>query len=305
MTSPIRLSAIVTVVLLGGALLAQRPFREYIPMEGAESAASLPPDYQGKAEVVLGRLMYPSGGVGGRGRGGGRGNWLDGGTNWTVDYPRGDRTFAVAIRRLTRIEVRSVEQPVNPDDDDLFHFPYMHAGMPTNWTLTEAQAGHIREYLLRGGFMLCDSFFGTQEWEGFLRGIRQIFPNREITELPDDDPIFATVFPVREVSGGQLPIDAAHRQYIPRRRQTALLARHPRRPGPRGGGHQLQQRFRRFLADGGRSAVSGEVLLPGHSSGPQRPGVRDDALMCAAAGLCSTRPAAEPSGCRAAGSAGW
>src|SRR5207244_8083252 len=70
--------------------------------------------------------------------------------------------------------------------------------MPTNWVFTEAQAKKVREYLLRGGFMLCDSFFGTQEWEGFLRGIRQIFPDREITELPDDDPIFGAVFPVKE-----------------------------------------------------------------------------------------------------------
>ena len=94
--------------------------------------------------------MYPS--AGGFGRGGG--NWLEGGTNWTVDYPRGDRTFAVAIRRLTRVDVRSVEQPVNPDDgDEIFYWPYLHVGMPTNWNLTPAQAVKIREYLLRGGFM--------------------------------------------------------------------------------------------------------------------------------------------------------
>src|SRR5947207_712800 len=134
----------------------QRPFRTYIPMEGADSEAALPPDYQKPAELVLGRLMYPSAGRGGRGGGRGGGNWLLGGTNWTVDYPRGDRTFAVALRRLTRIDVRSVEQPVNPDDDDdIFLYPYLHVGMPTNWNLTEAQAKKIREYLLRGGFMIC------------------------------------------------------------------------------------------------------------------------------------------------------
>ena len=54
-------------VLLTG-LWAQHPFREYIPMEGGDSAAALPPDYQNKAELVLGRLMYPSGGGFGRGR---------------------------------------------------------------------------------------------------------------------------------------------------------------------------------------------------------------------------------------------
>src|SRR5262245_1564768 len=111
-------AAIGAAGLAAGLALAQKPFREYIPMEGADSAAALPPDFQNTAELVLGRLMYPSSG-GGRGRGGG--NWLNGGTNWTVDYPRGDRTFAIAIRRLTRIDVRSVEQSVNPGDEDLFY----------------------------------------------------------------------------------------------------------------------------------------------------------------------------------------
>jgi hypothetical protein len=166
-------------------------------MEGRDSEAALPPDYQNPAELILGRLMYPSGGFGRGGRGGG--NWLNGGTNWTVDYPRGDRTFAVAIRRLTRIDVRSVEQPVNPDDEnDIFLYPYMHAGMPTNWAFSDAQAAKVREYLLRGGFLVCDSFFGTQEWEGFLRGMQQILPGREIAEMPEGDPIFTAGFAVRE-----------------------------------------------------------------------------------------------------------
>jgi hypothetical protein len=197
---PLPRSIVAAAGLLAGlaAMYAQRAFREYPAMEAQASAAALPPDYQNKAELVLGRLMYPS--SGGRGRGGfGGGNWLNGGTNWTVDYPRGDRTFAVAIRRLTRIDVRSVEQPVNPDDDDdIFYYPYMHVGMPTSWVFSEAQAAKIREYLLRGGFMVCDSFFGSQEWEGFERGMKQIFPDREVVELPDDDPLFLAGFAIRE-----------------------------------------------------------------------------------------------------------
>ena len=173
-------SCVLTVAgLLAGlaGLHGQRPFREYIPMEGADSAAGLPPDYQKPAELVLGRLMYPSAGRGGRGGRGG-GNWLNGDTNWTVDYPRGDRTFSVAIRRLTRIDVRSVEQPVNPDDDDdIFLYPYMHVGMPTNWSLTDAQAAKLREYLLRGGFMVCDSFFISSNVPGVPCGMMPCIAN--------------------------------------------------------------------------------------------------------------------------------
>jgi hypothetical protein len=76
-------------VLAGLALLLgeQRPFREYASAEGRDTEAPLPPDYQVKADFVLGRLMFASGGGGGRGRSGGGGNW-------SVDYPKGDRLFA-------------------------------------------------------------------------------------------------------------------------------------------------------------------------------------------------------------------
>ncbi|MFN0100806.1 MAG: DUF4159 domain-containing protein [Bryobacteraceae bacterium] len=177
-------------LLVGLLLLAQRPFRTFPGMEGADTETELPADFSAKTELVMGRLMYPSGGRGG-------GNWLHGRTNWTVDYPKGDRTFAAALRRLTRVDVRSVEQPVNPDDgDDIFFWPYLHVSMPGSWNLTGAQTEKLRDYLLRGGFLFCDSFFGTEEWNAFEAGVRRIFPQREIEELLNDDPIFHTVFDI-------------------------------------------------------------------------------------------------------------
>ena len=180
-----RLRVGLAAAALCAAGFAQRPFRTYAPMEGAASESELPSDFNKKTEFVLGRLMYPSNG--------GRGS------SWTVDYPRGDRTFAAAIRRLTLVDVRSAEQPVDPDDgNDIYFWPYLHVGMPTAWNFNASQAGKIRDYLLRGGFMVCDSFFGTQEWEGFLKGMHQIFPDREIEDIPDADPIFHGVFNLSE-----------------------------------------------------------------------------------------------------------
>jgi hypothetical protein len=112
-----------------------------------------------------------------------------------VDYPRGDRRFARILRRLTKINVRSVEQPVNLDDgDDVFDWPFLIVGLPGMWELTDAQTAKLREYLLRGGYLLCDSFFGTAEWAGFESGMRRVFPDRQIVDLPDDHPLFHTVF---------------------------------------------------------------------------------------------------------------
>jgi hypothetical protein len=190
---------LLAAILPMALLMAQRPFREYPPLEGYDTAAGLPADHLAKAEFVLGRLMYPSHGYRGVGRFGRGGNWLEGGTAWTVDYPKGDRMFASILRRLTRIDIRSVEQPVNPDDgDDIYHWPYLHVALPGAWSLTPAQAAKIRDYLLRGGFMFCDSFFGTDEWEGFREGIQMIFPDRRIEELADDDQIFQTLYNLHE-----------------------------------------------------------------------------------------------------------
>ncbi len=62
------------------------------------------------------------------------------------------------------------------------------------WDLTDAHALKLREYLLRAGFPLCDSYCGTVEWQGFVRGMIRIFPDRPIIELPGTHPIFHAVY---------------------------------------------------------------------------------------------------------------
>jgi hypothetical protein len=127
--------------------------------------------------------------------GAGPGDWRSGGTAWTVDYPEGDRTFARLLERLTTIDVRLVEQPVNLDDDiDAYYWPFLISGLVGAWDLTDEQALKLREYLLRGGFLLCDSFYGTVEWDGFIASLQRVFPDRPIVELPDTHPIFHAVY---------------------------------------------------------------------------------------------------------------
>ena len=183
-------SLVAIGAVLGPALYAQLPFREY-PGE-ADSYGGLPEDWNVPAEFVIGRLMYPS-------RGDSGGAWLSGGTNWTIDYPGGDRTFASMLRRLTVVDVRSVEQPVNLDDgDDVFNWPFLYVVMPSTWDLTDDQVAKLREYLLRGGFLLADSFFGTEEWAGFMDSMGRVFPDRPVVELPDEHALFSVVYDFSE-----------------------------------------------------------------------------------------------------------
>ncbi len=193
---------------LAGALLAfQKPFRVYFSIERYDDIP-LPTDYQDKAEWVFGRLMYPEHPYGlfgaarrGRGRGGfgfGGGfvnDWREGGTGWTQDYPRADRHFAQAVRRLTRVHARSVEQSVSPDDtDDFFNWPWLNAGEMGDWLLTDAQVKTVREYLLRGGFLMLDDFWGPEEYDRFNETMSRIFPDRPVVDMPSNDAIFHTVY---------------------------------------------------------------------------------------------------------------
>jgi hypothetical protein len=170
----------------------QSRFRVYRSLEPYDNV-DVPPDYQEKAEWIFARLMYPSSPYAKFERP--WSDWREGGTGWTEDYPRADRHFNVALKRLTRVSVRSVEQPINPDDgDDIYNWPWLYVGLPGNWNLTDAQAAKIREFLDRGGFLLADDFWQADEWAGFEAGMKQIFPGRDIVDLENAEPIFHTVY---------------------------------------------------------------------------------------------------------------
>ncbi len=181
-----------------GVLFAQRPFRQYPGWEYGDFP--VPADWQEPGEWVFARLMYPSVRFSDRPYT----DWHYGMANWTMDYPRSDRHLSAAVRRLTRISARSVEQPINLDDgDDVYNWPWLYGVEVGHWDLTDAQAAKLRDFLLRGGFFMCDDFHGTHEWSVFVASMNRVFPNRAIVEIPDDDPIFHTVF------------DLSHRYQVP------------------------------------------------------------------------------------------
>ena len=172
-------------------LSAQRPFRQYPGSEYGDFP--LPADWNAKSEWVFARLMYPPAFYG---RGWGRygGDWREGWSSWTTDYPRSDRHFVEAMRRLTRVSTRSVEQPVNLDWGEEYDWPFLYGVEVGHWNLTDEQVKAMREYLLRGGFFMCDDFHGTQEWEVFMASMRRVFPDRQVVDIDDKDAIFHTIY---------------------------------------------------------------------------------------------------------------
>jgi Domain of unknown function (DUF4159) len=179
--------------VVAGVVLAQRAFREYPSVEYGRSIP-LPPDWRKPAEWTFARLMYPPGPLDGY-RGRFDGPWQEGLSLWTQDYPRADRALANAVRRLTRVDARSVEQAVSLDDgDEVYNWPWLYAVQVGEWGLTEAEAKKLRDYLLRGGFFMADDCHGTEEQAYFEKTMKMVFPERDLVDIPNDDPIFHMAF---------------------------------------------------------------------------------------------------------------
>lgn len=160
------------------------------------------------SEFYWSRLQYTSraGGYGGGGFGFGYGYGGYGGS-WSRDYPKADRQFLMALKRLTRIEARPTEQVVDLDHEDepvprqfpgknIENYPWVYAVQVENWTFTDAEAARLRDYLLKGGFLMVDDFHGTADWERFMAGMRMVFPDRPVEELQDNDELFHVLYDI-------------------------------------------------------------------------------------------------------------
>jgi len=161
-------------------------FRPYRPEEVTQKQ---------KAEFAFARLRYPTD-YEGSGFGGIRRLRPNGG--WSEDYPKSDYQFMEGVVRLTRLDGRAYPEVLTPDSDELFNWPWMYAVNVADWDFTEEQATRMRDYLLKGGFLVLDSFHGEAEWAAFTRGMEQILPGRSVEELSDDDAIFHVLYDLSE-----------------------------------------------------------------------------------------------------------
>ena len=187
-----RLRAYIPLLLiastLGSAMFAfQRGFRSFLEEE--DNPAPFPSDGLEKTEYIFARLRYPMMRNGYFGRAGG---------SWATDYPKADRQFVQGVRRLTRIHTRSTEQVVDLDSDDIFNWPWIYATEVGRWDLSDRQVKRLREYLLKGGFMMTDDFHGTFEWDVFIASMQRVFPDRPMVELDNKEAVFHVLYDLDE-----------------------------------------------------------------------------------------------------------
>ena len=128
--------------------------------------------------------------------GGGRGYR---GGSWATDFPKADRQFLTIIDRLVDLDAYERENAVRLDDPGLRKFPFLYTLEVGYMYLTEPEVKGLRDYLLAGGFLMVDDFWGTWEWANFESELKRVLPEYQIVEVPLGHPVFNTVYNIEEI----------------------------------------------------------------------------------------------------------
>jgi hypothetical protein len=150
---------------------------------GKTAADNDPP--RPEAEFHMARLKYAD--ARGRVQGGWR-PW------WAIDFPEAECHLTRGLRRLTRLDVADDSFHVGATDERLFDFPWLFAQQVGHWYLSQTEADQLREYLMRGGFLVVDDFHGSYEWEIFADSIFRTLPGRVIVDIPESDPLLHILY---------------------------------------------------------------------------------------------------------------
>jgi hypothetical protein len=145
-----------------------------------------------EAEFHMGRLAYAA--VGCAGSKGTCNPW------WAIDYPDAEAHFLPAVSRMTRIDVAADSRHLELSDEHVFDYPWLFLQQPGQgrWHPVGKDLENLREYLLRGGFLVVDDFHGEPEWRSFAEAITDVLPGRTIVDIPEDDPLMHILFDLDE-----------------------------------------------------------------------------------------------------------
>jgi hypothetical protein len=162
-------------------------------------------DEQFKKDVfTFVRIEYDSfaggGGGGRRGGFGGYGGRGGGWARWATDFPDSDLNFSFRLQQLTSLKVNPDPITMRVTDERLCDYPFIYIIEPGNLSFSEDESIALRRYLLNGGFLMVDDFWGEYARQNFLLQMKRVFPEPqyEPAELPLDHEIFRCVYRLKE-----------------------------------------------------------------------------------------------------------
>jgi hypothetical protein len=127
------------------------------------------------------------------------------GVGWSTDYPYAGINLMIRMSELTRTPITRGDNGdpnywvVHLTDDELFRCPFLMGSDVGTIGFSEIEARRLRDYLLKGGFLWVDDFWGTRSWVQWSNEIHKVLPEFPITEVPADHPIRHMMFPVDDV----------------------------------------------------------------------------------------------------------
>ncbi len=135
------------------------------------------------------RILYSGPGFGGYG----------GGPSWSHDYPDADRNMQLILDEFTGMNPNTrASNALLLEDPRMFLHPLIYISEPGYWRITPEGAVRLRDYLLKGGFLIFDDFEADQ-WYNMDAQLALALPERQWVELDDTHPIFRSFFYVEDI----------------------------------------------------------------------------------------------------------
>ena len=117
--------------------------------------------------------------------------------NWITDYPDSDLNLSYRVQQVTSIRVNPDGRVLRLTDPALFDYPWIYMVEPGGLALKDEEVPILRKYLLNGGVLMADDFWGQKQWDNFAQNLKRVLPEREFVELPMSHPIFHCVFDLK------------------------------------------------------------------------------------------------------------
>ncbi|MGV3531063.1 MAG: DUF4159 domain-containing protein [Chthoniobacteraceae bacterium] len=135
----------------------------------------------------------------------GRRRHLYGSRRWATDFPDADLNLSYRLQQMTSLKVDPAGRVIELTDPELFRFPFIYIAEPGDLEFTDEEVVNLRRYLLNGGFLMVDDFWGDDEYQNFYEQIKRVFPDREPFDIPRDHALFHCVFDIPADLNLQLP----------------------------------------------------------------------------------------------------
>jgi hypothetical protein len=156
------------------------------PLAGADNADTLRPPVN---ELEMARLIFDTNVTS---------TWGPGRPWWAIDWPDAEAHFIDGVLRYTTIDIATDSRHIRLTDDAIFDYPWLFVQQVGRWHLDNAEISQLREYLLRGGFMVVDDFHGPAQWDIFSAIIERALPEFKIVDIPRGDELLHVLYELEQ-----------------------------------------------------------------------------------------------------------